>query len=96
MKSIGPLYVGKLRYWHKKALPILELGSTQETDFPYRKGKCLVFRAPFTEPGYYCGVFYKTPNVAPDDEDAIDRLFLDAMKGRKAWVPEDGAYDEFF
>jgi hypothetical protein len=93
MHTFGPLYVGKLRYWHKKALPIIEVGSTQETEYPYRKGKCLVFRAPFTEPGYYFGVFYQKP---PDDEDVVDRLFFDAMKGRKAWAPEDGKYDEFF
>lgn len=95
MKTFGALYAGKLRYWHKKFLPIIEVGSTQETEHPYRSGKCLVFRAPFTEPGYYVGVFYKKPDVV-DDEDAIDALLSGAMRGRTAWKPEDGAYDEFF
>lgn len=96
MQTFGPLYVGKLRYWHKKLFPIVEVGTTQETEHPYRKGKCLVFRAPFTEPGYYLGIFYKKPATSPDDDDAIDALLSEAMRGRKAWVPEDGKYDEFF
>lgn len=96
MKTLGPLYAGKLRYWHKKALPVLEVGSTQETEHPYRKGKCLVFRAPFTEPGFYLGLFYKKPNIHHDDEEAIDALLSEAMRGRKAWIPEDGLFDEFF
>ena len=96
MKTLGLLYAGKLRYWHKKALPILEVGSTQETEYPYRKGKCLVLRAPFTEPGFYLGVFYKKPNIHQDDDDAIDALLSEAMKGRKAWEPEDGLFDEVF
>jgi hypothetical protein len=96
MKSKGPFYVGKLRYWHRKALPITEVGSTQETEYPYRIGKCLVFRAPFTESGYYLGVFYKRPDIHPDDDEAIDALLSGAMKGRSAWRPEDGLYDEIF
>lgn len=96
MKTFGPLYVGTLRYWHKKALPIIEVGSTQETDMPYRTGKCLVFRAPFTETGYYLGVFYKTLDIHPDDDDAIDAVLAEAMKGRVAWKPEDGLFDEVF
>ena len=96
MQSRGPLYYGKLKYWHKKLLPVVEVGTTQETEHPYRKGKCLVFRIPFTIPGYYIGVYYHNPKIEPDDNDAIDKLYSKAMKGRTAWTPEDGAYDEFF
>lgn len=96
MKTFGPLYAGKLRYWHKKALPIIEIGSTQETEYPFRSGKCLVLRAPFTEPGFYLGVFYKTPNVDIHDDDEIDTILSEAMKGRSAWKPEDGLFDEIF
>lgn len=96
MKTFGPLYVGKLRYWHKKALPVFELGTTQETEYPYRKGKCLVSRLPFTETGYYLGVFYYNPKIDYDDDDQIDQILTEAMKGRKAWEPKDGAYDEIF
>jgi hypothetical protein len=97
MKTFGPLYVGTLQYWHKKALPIIEVGITQETESPYRKGRCLVFRFPFTHPGYYAGIFYKRvkePHLLTDDD--IDEIMAKAMRGRKAWSPEDGAYDEFF
>lgn len=96
MKTLGPLYVGKLRYWHKKALPIFEIGSTQETEYPFRKGKCLVSRVPFTESGYYFGILYHNPKIDHDDDEKIDSLIVDAMKGRVAWTPKDGAYDEFF
>lgn len=96
MRIFGPLYVGKLQYWHKKALPVLEVGTTQETEMPYRKGKCLVARIPFTHPGYFLGVWIKNPKIDWDDDDRIDEVLSSAMKGRKAWKPEDGAYDEFF
>ena len=96
MKTFGPLYVGSLKYWHKKALPILEIGTTQETELPYRTGKCLVFRVPFTTPGYFAGVFYKKPKIHPDDDYAIDALLSDAIRGRKAWEPEDGLFDDVF
>lgn len=97
MKAFGPLYVGKLNYWHKKFLPIVEVGTTQETDIPFRMGRCLVFRFPFTTPGFYIGILFKTvndPHLLTDED--IDLLMMKAMKGRDAWKPEDGAYDEFF
>lgn len=96
MKTLGPLYGGKLRYWHKKALPVLEIGTTQETEYPFRKGKCLVARVPFTEPGYYLGIFYQNPKIDQDDDIAIDEILQTAMKGRKAWTPDDGRYDDVF
>jgi len=97
MKTFGPLYVGTLQYWHRKALPIVEVGATQETEAPFRKGRCLVFRFPFTHPGYYAGVLYKgveDSHFLTDDE--IDDIMVKAMRGRTAWTPKDGAYDEFF
>jgi hypothetical protein len=96
MKTFGQLYGGRLEYYHTKFLPIVEIGTTQETEEPYRLGKCLVFRVPFTKPGYYIGVFYHTPDIHGDDAEAIDELIYKAMKGRTAWIPSDGDYDEFF
>ena len=96
MRTFGPLYAGTLEYYHTKFLPILEIGSTQETEGKYRKGKCLVFRVPFRKPGYYFGVFYKNLFRRYLDEDEIDELLFGAMKSRTAWKPEDGLYDEFF
>lgn len=97
MKTIGSLYVGKLEYYHRKPLPIIELGKTQETEFPYRHGRCLVFRVPFTKPGVYIGLLFKSaknPHMLTDED--IDLLLLNAMRARTAWKPEDGAYDETF
>ena len=96
MKTLGPLYAGQIRYWHKKTLPIIEVGTTQETETPYRKGKCLVFRLPFTHPGYYVGVFYKNPKIQWEDDERIDDLLSGAMRAREAWKPEDGAFNEHF
>ena len=96
MKSYGPLYAGTLQYWHTKALPILEVGSTQETEHPYKKGKCLVLRFPFTHTGYYFGVWYHKPNIHIDDEQGAHEILQKALKGREAWKAEDGLYDEFF
>lgn len=97
MKTFGPLYGGTLRYWHKKLLPIIEVGTTQETELPYRQGKCLVFRAPFTTKAVYFGLLFKgvaNPHLLTDED--IDLIMAKAMRSRKAWTPEDGAYDEFF
>jgi hypothetical protein len=97
MRTYGPLYVGTLRYWHKKFLPLVEVGTTQETELPFRRGKCLVFRTPFTTKGAYIGVLFKTvkdPHTLTDED--IDLIMINAMKGRTAWEPKDGAYDEIF
>lgn len=96
MKTFGLLYVGSLKYWHKKFFPLIEVGTTQETEMPYRKGKCLVFRLPFTHPGFFIGVWVNRPDVSWDDDDKIDTLLSEAMRSRTAWKPEDGAYDETF
>ena len=97
MRTFGPLYAGKLSYYHKKALPIVEVGSTQETEIPFRKGKCLVFRVPFTIPGYYVGFLRKTvaePHLLTDED--IDLIMASALNGRTAWEPKDGYYRDFF
>lgn len=97
MKSFGPLYVGKLKYYHRKFLPIVEIGHTQEIEIPYRFGRCLVFRLPFTIPGFYIGIFFKTvvdPHLLTDED--VDLIMEKALKARKAWSPEDGLYDEHF
>lgn len=97
MKTFGPLYVGTLRYWHKKPLPIIEVGTTQETEMPYRTGRCLVFRFPCTTKGFYGGILFKSvpePHLLTDDD--VDLIMAKAMRGRTAWTPKDGAYDEFF
>jgi hypothetical protein len=63
---------------------------------PYRKGKCLVFRIPFTTPGLYLGMWVSRPDIGWDDEDKIDEILSEAMKSRVAWTPKDGLFDESF
>lgn len=97
MKTFGPLYGGKLRWWHKKPWPLIEKGTTYETEMPFRIGHSLVVRVPFTEHAYYAGLLFKSvedPHLLTDED--IDLIMARAMKGRKAWTPDDGAYDEFF
>lgn len=97
MKTLGPLYAGKLNYYHRNFLPIVEVGHTQETEMPYRFGHCLVFRLPFTKPGFYIGVLFKTvkdPHLLTDED--VDLIMMEALRGRKAWEPEDGLFDETF
>ena len=97
MKTIWRIYFGRLRYWHRKFLPLLEIGKTQETEYPFRWGRSLVFRIPFTEHGYYVGLLFnsaKDPRSLTDED--VDLLILNAMRGRTAWTPKDGKYDEFF
>ena len=94
MKTLGSLYVGKLEYYHRKPIPIVEVGHTQETEFPYRVGRCLVFRVPFTKPGFYLG---KLSNSVEDPhmltEEDVDILISNAMKGRTMNTPVEEIED---
>ena len=83
MKTYGALYGGVLQYWHRKPFPIIEVGTTQETEHPFREGKCLVVRVPFTHPGFYLGLWVKNPNIHPDNDEAIDEILIKAMKARE-------------
>lgn len=67
MANIGPIYVEKIKYPHRKFLPIVEKGWTHEIEEPYRKGTCLVFRAPFTRTGFVCGKW----KLYQDEVDAL-------------------------
>ena len=96
MRTFGPLYGAKIRYWHVRPLPIVEVGWTQETEPPFRKGKCLVFRRPTSEWGYAIGAFYSKPKINLDDEEAVDGILAEALNMRKVWEPEDGLYDDVF
>lgn len=90
MRTLGPLYGGKLEYYHRKALPIIEIGKTQETEHPYRRGRCFVFRIPFTKPGVYAGVLFKTvkdPHLLTDED--VDLLISNALKGRSMGLTTD-------
>jgi hypothetical protein len=94
MRTLGPLYGGKLEYYHNKALPIIEIGKTQETEIPYRRGHCFVVRIPFTKPGFYFGILFKTvknPNLLTDED--IDLLISNALRGRNMELTPDEIED---
>lgn len=55
MLNIGSLYGQVIKYPHRKPLPILEKGWSNEIEEPFRRGSCLVFRIPFTRPGFVLG-----------------------------------------
>lgn len=74
MRSFGPLYVGTLKYYHRNIMPVVEKGWTQETESPYRKGACLVFRFPKTYPGFYLGLWTDKGLPGYDEDGAADRL----------------------
>jgi hypothetical protein len=81
MLSIGPIYGQMIKYPHRDLHPILEKGWTHEIDEPYRKGSCLVFRIPFTKPGFVLGKWGK----AQDEEEALTA----AIWGRRLDVSVD-------
>jgi hypothetical protein len=81
MLNIGSLYGQVIEYPHRKPLPIVEKGWTHEIDEPYRKGSCLVFRIPFTKPGFVLGWF----GESQDETEALTA----ALWGRHLDVPVD-------
>ena len=75
MKSTGIFYAQKMQYPPKfKTLPIVEIGWTQETEDPYRKGYCIVFKPPFTVWAAAVGIWGKKQ----DETQAL----VTAIKGR--------------
>jgi hypothetical protein len=85
-KSFGPLYGGKLNYPTKKPLTpgfLFELGKTRETEQPYRKGRCLIFKLPASKTGFYFGLWVKNPHIDDEDHEAISAVLLDAMNVQK-------------
>lgn len=81
MLSIGPLYVQKIEYPHRKPLPIVEKGWTHEIDEPFRRGECLVFRMPFVKSAIALGRWV----AVQDEEEALTA----AIWGRHLDVPLD-------
>ena len=82
MISFGSLYVQTVKYPHRDLFPVAEKGWTHEIEEPYRKGSCLVFRAPFTKLGLVFGVW----TVAEQDEEVA---LTSAIWGRKLDVSVD-------
>jgi hypothetical protein len=66
MKSIGPLYVDKVVYNILGKKPLSEIGWSQETEEPFRTGKCLVLRVPLTKLAFAFGI-WGPPAFNPDE-----------------------------
>lgn len=83
--EIGPkFYFQKLYYLDppeggRRRHPLASTSFTTETEHPFRMGRCLVLRVPFTRIALACGVWV---DHAEDEEEAL----LTAMQ---AWVLMD-------
>lgn len=65
MKTFGPFYADTMKYPPKyKWLPLVEVGWTNETEEPYRKGRCLVLKPPLANTALVAGVWGQ-----PQDEE---------------------------
>lgn len=67
MLTRGSLYVQRIKYPSRTLLPIVETGWTNEIEEPFRRGSCLVFKAPFTKVGFVIGKWVETQ----DEETAL-------------------------
>lgn len=79
MKSIGKLYSDIINYPIYKNLPIVEVGWTNETDEPFRKGTCLVLKPPFFTKAFVLGVWGKPQTEIKSLENAVMFRELDLV-----------------
>jgi len=85
MKSLGPLYVDTVTYPIKRFSFVTEIGWSQETDEPFRAGKCFVIKLPFIKTGVAIGIWRKKLN----EQDAL----LNAIQARVITLEEAGVSD---
>jgi hypothetical protein len=52
--DLGNVYTTRVPYLDKES-PLLEAGWSAEIEFPYRQGRCLAVRVPFTRRGFALG-----------------------------------------
>lgn len=69
----GRVFAHRLDY-PSRLFPLVDVGSTQETSYPYRSARSLVLRAPLTR----CAVVVGLWGAPRDEEDAL----RDAIGGR--------------
>lgn len=77
MKSFGPLYVDVINYPIYKNYPIAEIGWTNETEEPFRKGTCLVVKPPLTHKALVLGVWGKSQEESAALSQAVEARPLD-------------------
>lgn len=96
METFGPLYAGSIKYYKGKGLPIFEIGTTQESEHPYRKGKCFIYRNPGSATGRYLGLWVKNPRLNPDDYESIDAILLGALSQFNAKDEDKNTYENWW
>lgn len=74
INDLGRFYTQRL-YWQKDDPPLIHFDRTVETVHPFRVGKCVVLRKPFSKDAYVFGAWV---GKSQDEEAAL----LDAMGGR--------------
>lgn len=66
---IGPkMFAHQMTYPPDKRYPLMEPGETQEIEYPFRSGRSLVFRVPFTTRALAVGVW----TGIRDETDALE------------------------
>lgn len=73
MFTLGPVYAQRVTYPPKLGLfPLSELGWTNEIEEPFRHGRCVVLRVPFTSFGCGFGIWIdkglKDPTVYTEEQ----------------------------
>ena len=72
--DVGPFaYVQRL-YWTLENPPLWHLDVTNEIEYPFRRGRCLVLRVPFTKRAFAVGLW--------GERQAEQEALLAAMGGR--------------
>lgn len=54
--DIGPLFAHQMTYPTRK-FPLVDVGHTQEIEWPYRSGRALVFRIPLSTQAFVVGLW---------------------------------------
>jgi hypothetical protein len=58
--DIGSRLYWQRLYWHSEDPPLIHRTTTQEIEPPYRNGRCLVLRVPFTKVAIVLGAWGST------------------------------------
>lgn len=72
--EVGERYYWQRLYWHSESPPLIHRTTTQEIEWPYRHGACLVVRIPFTRVALVAGKWQGSKGEV--------EALLTAMQGR--------------
>jgi hypothetical protein len=83
-KEIGRLFTHRFTYPPGKHFPLIDLGSSQEIEYPFRSGRSLVVRIPFTRESVVLGIW----GEPEDDPDTA------LQKALRLWEEEEDVQEE--